>query len=77
MALEPKLAGLVREFDNVVVKRIDIVRGSSDAYRQIKDAYGVQAIPYVRLYGTAGEFLGEADDIGGVRRLIEPQARKR
>ncbi len=68
------MAGLVDEFDNVVVKRIDIVSWESDAFRQINEAYGVKGIPYLRVYGTAGELLGEAYGYGDLRKLITAQA---
>ena len=58
------------------MKRINIVRWESEAFRQISEAYGVKGIPYLRVYGPDGTFLGEADS-RSIEKIVAQHAKRR
>ena len=41
----------------MLVKRIDIVRWESDAFRQAHTLWGIRGIPYVRVYDKKGALV--------------------
>lgn len=50
----------------------------SEAFAQIREAYGVNGIPYLRIYGTDGQLLGEGClEPPQIRSMIEAQAIRR
>ena len=73
------MAALVREHENVVAKRIDLTKRGCEAGQQMVRDYNQRSIPYLRIFGTEGEFLGAVvgPDIDAIRSLIEPQAKKK
>lgn len=76
--LEPQLAAMVKEYDNVVAKKIDLTKRGCEAGQQMVRDYQQRTIPYHRIFGTEGEFLGAAGaDLNSIRELIEPQGKKR
>lgn len=67
------MAPWVSKTKGVAWVRIDIVAWQSDAFRQANREYGIQGIPYVRVYGKNGDFLGDvkSGDIADIRALAE------
>jgi hypothetical protein len=55
------------------------VKWESEAFQQIHGDYGVRGIPYLRIYGTDGEFLGDVSggNLRAIRDLISGQAKKK
>ncbi len=54
-------------------RKIDIVAWESDAAQQAHSEYGMNGIPYVRVYGKSGDFLGDVvgADFEGIKQLAE------
>ena len=77
--MAPLIEALPQKYNNrVAIRKINIVSWKSDAFKQAKDEFGVKAIPYLRIYGTDGEFLGEEtfkgkqiEDLTYVEELIQ------
>ena len=70
--LKGQLARLVESTPNVVVREIDIVDSDSAAFEQMEREYDVQGIPYTRVYGKEGQFVGDVSgaDIDALRELV-------
>jgi thiol-disulfide isomerase/thioredoxin len=63
---------LLTERDDVAVRIVDLIDWESAAAEQAVEDYGITGIPYVRVYGPTGLFLGAVDsnDIAAVRALL-------
>lgn len=70
--LAGRLAPWVAMTKGVAWQRIDIVSWKSDAFQQAKREFGIHGIPYVRVYGMTGEFLGAVSggDIAAIQDLV-------
>lgn len=70
--LAPKLMKLSEKHSNIAIRRIDIQAWSSPAARQAIEQYTMAQIPYVRIYGKDGSFLGnvQGNNIERIRSLI-------
>jgi len=57
---------------DVAVRKIDIVTWQSEAARQATREFKLKGIPYVRVYGPRGQFLGAVpgNDIEKIRALL-------
>lgn len=55
------------------LREINIVDGSSDAFKQANADFNLQGIPYTRVYGKDGTFLGAVNgaNFDAVRELVE------
>ena len=68
-----------QKYDNkVVIRKINIVNWKSEAFKQAKKDFGISAIPYLRIYGRNGEFIGEenfkgkkVEDLAYIEGLIQ------
>ncbi len=56
--LTPKLERLVLQNKNVALRKVDIVSWKSDAAKQATKEYEMPGLPYVRVYGPSGDFIG-------------------
>lgn len=65
------MAPWVDKTPGVVVRKIDIVSWESEAAEQATREFGVDAIPYTRVYDKTGKFLGavQGSDFEAVRSL--------
>lgn len=59
LLLTPKLERLVANNDNIALRTVDIVDWKSDAAKQATKKFRIRGLPYVRVYGPDGKFLGE------------------
>ncbi len=64
---------LVNADPMTALREINIVDGRSDAFKQANADYNLQGIPYTRVYGKNGKFLGavKGADFDAVRELVE------
>jgi thiol-disulfide isomerase/thioredoxin len=53
--LGPKIEELVNKYDNVLLRKINIVNWSSEVAKQ----YKIQFVPNVRVYNKQGQMIGE------------------
>lgn len=56
--LEPLLEGLLLKYDNVAIRRVDIVSWYSDMAKRASKDFRLQGIPYVQVFGPDGKLLG-------------------
>jgi hypothetical protein len=70
--LTPKIERLVVERPNVALRTIDLKQWDSAAGKQATKEFKVPGLPYVRVYGPDGKFVGEVvgNDIAKIRRLV-------
>ena len=71
--LTPKIERLVQERSNVALRTIDLKQWDSPAGRQATKEFKVPGLPYVRVYGPDGKFVGEVvgNDIEKIKQLVE------
>ncbi len=67
------LERMALERGDVAIRKIDIIDWKSPAARQATADYQLPGLPYVRVYGPQGEFLGAVtgNDPQAVRALLE------
>ena len=70
--LTPKIERLVVERANVALRTIDLKQWDSAAGKQATKEFKVPGLPYVRVYGPDGKFVGEVvgNDIEKIRQLV-------
>ena len=70
--LTPKIERLVQQNGNVALRTIDIVQWESAAGIQATKEFKVPGLPYVRVYGPDGKFVGEVagNDIDKIVALV-------
>ncbi len=70
--LEKRLERLLSERDDLALRKLDIVDWKSEATAQARSEFGLTAIPYVRVYGPDGSFVGEAkgNDVTAIEALL-------
>ena len=70
--LTPKLERLVQERSNVALRTIDLKQWESPAAKQATREFKLPGLPYVRVYGPDGKFIGEVagNDIAKIEQLI-------
>jgi thiol-disulfide isomerase/thioredoxin/copper chaperone CopZ len=70
--LTPKIERLVQERSNVALRTIDLKQWDSPAGKQATKEFKVAGLPYVRVYGPDGKFVGEVvgNDIEKIKQLI-------
>lgn len=71
--LTPKIEQLVKSRPDVALRTIDLKNWDSDAAKQATEEFKLPGLPYVRVYGPDGRFLGAVvgNDIDKIRRLVE------
>jgi thioredoxin 1 len=71
--LTPKLERLVQQNRDVALRTIDLENWESAAARQATKDFKIPALPYVRIYGPDGRFVGEVvgNDIAKIERLLK------
>ncbi|MDD5258939.1 MAG: thioredoxin family protein [bacterium] len=70
--LGPKIEELVNQYDNVLLRKINIVNWNSNVTRQ----YAIQFVPNVRVYDRKGQMVGEpTPEYGKIANYLS-QARK-
>jgi thioredoxin 1 len=71
--LTPKIERLVQERSNVALRTIDLKQWDSAAGKQATKEFKVPGLPYVRVYGPDGKFVGEVvgNDIEKIKQLVE------
>jgi hypothetical protein len=57
--MKPDVDRLVEKYENVVIRRVDIVGPDSPAAKQAQTEFGMESIPYTRVYGPSGAFVAE------------------
>lgn len=72
LLLARDLEQLLASRSDVAVRKIDIVTWQSDAARQATREFKLKGIPYVRVYGPRGRFLGAVpgNDVDKIRALL-------
>jgi thioredoxin 1 len=70
--LTPKIERLVQERGNVALRTVDLKQWDSPAGKQATKEFKVPGLPYVRVYGPDGKFVGEVvgNDIEKIKRLV-------
>ena len=70
--LTPKIERLVVERSNVALRMVDLKNWESAAAKQVTREFKLPGLPYVRIYGPDGKFVGEVvgNDIEKIRRLV-------
>lgn len=70
--LTPQIERLVQERPNVALRTVDLKEWESPAGKQATKDFKVSALPYVRVYGPDGRFVGEVvgNDIQRIKRLV-------
>ena len=70
--LTPKIERLVVERTNVALRTIDLKQWDSAAGKQATKEFQVPGLPYVRVYGPDGKFIGDVvgNDIAKIRKLV-------
>lgn len=68
---------MVGKYKNVLLRKVDIESWDSDAWKQAKVEFGPRGIPYLRVYGTRGDLLGEIKSgrIEDVEAAVAKEAR--
>jgi len=71
--LTPKIERLVQERSDVALRTIDLKQWDSPAGRQATREFRIPALPYVRVYGPDGKFVGEVvgNDIEQIKQLVK------
>lgn len=61
----------------MLLRKVDIVDWESAAAAQAHKEFGLDAIPYVRIYGTTGSLLGEVSgaDIERIEAAVRREVR--
>ena len=69
--LTPKIERLVQERSNVALRTIDLKQWDSAAGKQATKEFKMPGLPYVRVYGPDGKFVGEVigNDIHKIKQL--------
>ncbi len=75
--LTPKIEHLVKDNANVALRTIDLQNWESAAAKQATKEFKLAALPYVRVYGPDGKFIGEVvgNDIDKIKALIARRTR--
>lgn len=70
--LTRKLERLLVEYENLALRQVDIGDWESDAAKQATEEFEMSGLPYVRIYGPKGKFLGvvEGNQIEKVEEMI-------
>lgn len=70
--LTPKLEHLVKERRDVALRTIDLQNWESAAAKQATKEFKLAGLPYVRVYGPDGKFVGEVvgNDIDRIKILL-------
>jgi len=70
--LTPKIERLVQQRSDVALRTIDLEQWDSPAGKQATKEFGVPGLPYVRVYGPDGRFVGAVvgNDIEKIRQLV-------
>jgi thioredoxin 1 len=71
--LTPKIERLVQQNANVALRTIDLQQWESAAAKQATKDFKLPGLPYVRVYGPDGKFVGEVvgNDIEKIRALVK------
>lgn len=71
LLLGNEIERLLMERGDVALRKVDIVGWDTEAAAQIK-AFDIEGIPYVRVYGPKGEFLGavNGNSMSEIRSLL-------
>ena len=72
-ALTPKLERLVRDGNGIALRTIELPTWESPSAKQATAEFRLPGLPYVRVYGPNGRFLGAVtgNDIEKVKKLID------
>lgn len=73
--LTPKIERLVQKRSNVALRTIDLREWDSPAGRQATKEFKIPGLPYVRVYGPDGKFVGQVlgNDIDKLERLVSAE----
>lgn len=76
--LSPRLERLVKESNNVALRVIDISDWKSQVAKQATREFKLAGLPYVRVYGPDGSFVGEVlgNYIEKIQALIETEEKE-
>lgn len=77
--LSPKLERLVLEYDNVALRKVDLVDYESEAARQATRDFGLPGLPFTRVFDERGKLLGQVhgNRIDDIAAIVRPHARPR
>ena len=72
-ALTPKLERLVRDGDRIALRTVELPSWESESAKQATREFRLPGLPYVRVYGPNGRFVGAVmgNEIEKVKKLIE------
>ena len=59
-ALMPRLERLVKARSDIALRKVDIINWTSEVAKQATRDFKLPGLPYVRVYGPDGKFLGHA-----------------
>ncbi|MEO8382368.1 MAG: thioredoxin domain-containing protein [Acidobacteriota bacterium] len=70
--LTPKIERLVQQNPNVALRTVDLKQWDSGAAKQATKDFKIPGLPYVRVYGPDGKFVGEVtgNDIEKIKALV-------
>lgn len=77
--LSPKLERLVLRYENVALRKVDLVDWKSKVARQATREFKLPGLPFTQVYDHRGKLLGQVhgNDIGKIENLIVPHAQLR
>jgi len=77
--LGPKLERLALRYENVAVRKVDIVDYESEAAKQATRDFRLPGLPYTRVFDEDGKLLGEVQGnrIEAIEKVVAPHARER
>ncbi|MCZ6599568.1 MAG: thioredoxin domain-containing protein [Acidobacteria bacterium] len=77
--LTPKLERLVLRYENVALRKVDLVDWKSKAARQATREFKLPGLPFTQVYDDRGKLLGQVhgNAIDEIENLIQPHAQLR
>lgn len=68
---------MVERYSNVLLRKVNLLSWESSAAEQAVREFDVDGIPYLRVYGTRGNLLGEVRgaDMDAVAELVAKEGR--
>lgn len=77
--LSPKLERLVLKYDNVALRKVDLVDYESGAALQATREFGLPGLPFTRVFDERGKLLGQihGNRIEDIEVIVRPHARLR
>lgn len=77
--LSPKLERLVLKYEDVTLRKVDLMDYDSDAARQATREFSMPGLPFTRVFNDRGKLLGQVhgNNIEDIEAIVRPHARLR